>query len=38
MDTIYVSDPDGSKVLDSEKLEQLERSIQKLVGFEHADK
>jgi [protein-PII] uridylyltransferase len=38
MDTIYVSDSDGSKILDPEKIEQLERSIQKLVGFEHADK
>ncbi|MGJ8672752.1 [protein-PII] uridylyltransferase [Rubritalea sp.] len=37
MDTIYVSQLDGSKLTDPEKLEKLESSIQKLVGFEHAD-
>lgn len=37
MDTIYVSNIDGSKVTDPEKIMQLENSIQRLVGFEHAD-
>ncbi|MEO1857110.1 MAG: [protein-PII] uridylyltransferase [Rubritalea sp.] len=37
MDTIYVSNRDGSKVTDPEKIMQLESSIQRLVGFEHAD-
>ncbi|MFC4995271.1 [protein-PII] uridylyltransferase [Rubritalea tangerina] len=37
MDTIYVSTPDGAKVTDPEKIKQLESSIQRLVGFEHAD-
>lgn len=37
MDTIYVNNLDGSKVTDPDKIEQLERSIQRLVGFEHAD-
>lgn len=37
MDTIYVSNLDGSKVTDPDKIEELENSIQRLVGFEHAD-
>ncbi len=37
MDTIYVSNMDGSKVTDPEMIMQLENTIQRLVGFEHAD-
>jgi len=37
MDTIYVSNMDGSKVSDPEMIKELEYAIQRLVGFEHAD-
>jgi len=37
MDTIYVSNMDGSKVTDPEMISHLEHTIQRLVGFEHAD-
>lgn len=37
MDTIYVSNIDGSKVTDPEMIRELEYAIQRLVGFEHAD-
>jgi len=33
MDTIYVSNIDGSKVTDPEKLTQIENSIKSLIGF-----
>ncbi|SHJ83184.1 UTP--GlnB (protein PII) uridylyltransferase, GlnD [Rubritalea squalenifaciens DSM 18772] len=37
MDTIYVSNLDGTKVTDPEKLRELETTIQALVGFDNRD-
>lgn len=37
IDTIYVNHLDGSKITDPEEILKIEHSIQKLVGFEHAD-
>lgn len=36
MDTIYVSNLDGSKVTDPKMLTTLQQSIEQLIGFEHA--
>lgn len=35
MDTIYVSNIDGTKITAPDKIQELESAIQKLVGFEH---
>lgn len=37
MDTIYVSNLDGTKVTDPAKLQELEESMQALVGFDNRD-